>query len=346
MLQQSTGQTAPSAEYVQQEAQLIERAGRLLDIRTKPPEFSGESDAWPEYKFRMEMLMGMLGLKESMANALKDPVAVTEAKIQLSTELRAQSTLLYSLLSETCRGRAHVLVRIESEGFLAWRRLVGEYQPAKAYRYVNLLAKLLNPSFNIQEQFMPQLLRWEQELHEYEAQTGSKLDDGVKCAVVARHAPERIRTFLTMTYEDLSESFEKLKEALQQFHLRNLMYETQVKEQLSEVEAVKGLSHQGGSGSKAKGSGRKARGSGRKAPGNSTNNDNFHKTPGKGSGNRHNKLHNHRAKERDNSSGTNSHNNFHFHRDNGDKAKDNNNNHSHHNNNHFNNDSFQSQKGQ
>ena len=204
----SMSATCPaSTDFAQQETQLIERAGRLLDFRAKPPQFSGESDAWPEYRFRMEMLLGMLGLKECMANALRDPVSFTQAKINASAELRAQSMSLYSLLSETCHGRAHVLIRIESEGLLAWRRLNGEYQPSKAFRYVNLLAQLLNPTFLVNQQFMPQLLTWEREVHEYEAQTGNRLDDGVKCGVIARHAPEQIRNFLTLTYEDLSEKF-------------------------------------------------------------------------------------------------------------------------------------------
>eukprot|EP00972_Heterocapsa_arctica_P054905 8095156-Heterocapsa_arctica.AAC.1 len=57
------------------------------------------------------------------------------------------SRFLYNLLVQLCHGEALALIRLipRSNGMLAWRRLVNEYEPEVAARYCAVLASLLMP---------------------------------------------------------------------------------------------------------------------------------------------------------------------------------------------------------
>eukprot|EP00972_Heterocapsa_arctica_P014627 2154604-Heterocapsa_arctica.AAC.1 len=59
------------------------------------------------------------------------------------------SRFLYNLLVQLCHGEALAMVLLvpHSNGMLAWRKLVNEYEPEVAARYSAVLASLLMPEW-------------------------------------------------------------------------------------------------------------------------------------------------------------------------------------------------------
>ena len=176
-----------------------EAAARLVDMRgvARPPTFNGASEAWGEFRFRLESLAGLLSLDVGMKKART--CSLEELALEVDDEDEAtRSRLLYNLLVQICGGRASTLLRLlpRGNGWLAWRKLCDEYEPSVTSRHLSMLVGVLTPQWDESTAFTDQLMRWEKSLKEYEATTGESVPDPVKCAMVARWAPERIRAWI------------------------------------------------------------------------------------------------------------------------------------------------------
>eukprot|EP00972_Heterocapsa_arctica_P039719 5853437-Heterocapsa_arctica.AAC.1 len=128
------------------------------------------------------------------------------------------SCFLYSLLVQLCHGEALAMVRLvpPTNGLLAWRKLVYEYEPEVAAPYCAVLASLLMPEWRDDltlHQFMEPLLVCERRVISYEASVGALMPDSYNCAVVMKKGPKDIRAFLRGHAEDFTQDT-RLKHAL------------------------------------------------------------------------------------------------------------------------------------
>ena len=90
-------------------------ATKLIDLRGigRPPQFSGEDAAWPEFKFRMECLGSLLGMESVM---------MAESIEQLRDGDLLKEKFLYSVLVQVCEGGSFAVVRQtrRGDGAMAW----------------------------------------------------------------------------------------------------------------------------------------------------------------------------------------------------------------------------------
>ena len=119
------------------------------------------------------------------------------------------------------------LVRVArpGHGFMSWRVLVDEYEPALAARRMAVLSGLLNPSWR-ESGFLEQWLNWEREVQQYEDSSGSRIPDDIRCAVVAKHSPARVRDFLRLSSVDLTTNYDVLRSSLRGFFVRSRVYDS------------------------------------------------------------------------------------------------------------------------
>lgn len=240
---------------------LFERASRVVELKRQPPKFSGKEEEWREWKFKFEGVVDLIG--GGLPEAMKQAVRMEEEELELESmegALREAGTLLNGLLQVCCEGKAATLVRLiePSNGLLAWRQLLTEYEPKTSYRFVRWLSKLLNPTWKPGISFLDQLKAWENEIRDYERASGANLPSDVRCSVVSLHAPSSIRSFLKSSTEDYTENYEKLKTAIREHHARALVYgnDDQGKYSPMELDAIKGEGKEGkGKGKSGKGKG-------------------------------------------------------------------------------------------
>ena len=212
----STAVTAASAG-------LIDRAAKVIDLRARPPQFSGDEKQWEEWRFKMETLLNLLNMKETLAQAVTLPMEELQRRL-LEPEIQAQSSFLYNVLVEACKGKASAMIRLERDGLTAWRKLVEEFEPQRTFQQVAQLSKLLTPTWRADQPFLPQLQVWEQHISEYEVRSKTSIASNIKCAVVAQWSPEHVRNLLRYYPQDLSLDYGQLREVLVQQHLRARMY--------------------------------------------------------------------------------------------------------------------------
>ena len=145
----------------------------------RPPQFSGKDSDWEEFRFRLESLAALLQLQEPMRRAAQaseiDLVSLADAWIP-------GAALLLNLLVQCCQGRALVILRMirDSNGFLAWKRLVEEYEPTSTTRHNALLMDLMSPKFHHIDTLDQDLMKWEHQVSQSELATGSSVSDLVK----------------------------------------------------------------------------------------------------------------------------------------------------------------------
>eukprot|EP00972_Heterocapsa_arctica_P045301 6687732-Heterocapsa_arctica.AAC.1 len=73
-----------------------------------------------------------------------------------------------------------------------------------------MLSALLTPVWSSSHPFLEQLLQWERACDDYRAASGIPLPDNVKCAIVARWAPDPARSFLHMSPTEYTDDYEAL----------------------------------------------------------------------------------------------------------------------------------------
>jgi hypothetical protein len=166
--------------------QFAEKAGKIIDLKAvcKPSLFSGEDARWPEWRYKTENMMKLIGLSELAKDALKAEEHELEHAV-MSTRAEAASTFLHGLLVNVVTGKALTIVKLAGEnGFLAWKRLVQMYEPKRALRHTAMLRGILNPAWTDKKDFTTQWLEWEREVEEYEEVSGQEFRSPERCATV------------------------------------------------------------------------------------------------------------------------------------------------------------------
>ena len=136
---------APTLQGLLQLSAQIVRPRVDLKGWARPPYFNGTESDWPEFKSRLENLASLFDLEEllTQAGAYGGSIVFDD----LTSDERANTKFLYSLLVQVCAGRAMKLIRLvpRHDGFSAWQRLVQEYEPQLLSRHCAMLAGILSP---------------------------------------------------------------------------------------------------------------------------------------------------------------------------------------------------------
>ena len=133
---------------------------RLVDLKglAKLPEFDGTDSTWPDWKFRFEAVIGLMG----MESALKEARTAVPDEDLLPDREKHMSSTLWSIMAQILHGRAYSLLKTVKPhfGFTAWNRLWKEYElPDQVPKQMAMLSSLLKPKWrNDVGGFMDQLL--------------------------------------------------------------------------------------------------------------------------------------------------------------------------------------------
>ena len=105
-------------------------------------------------------------------------------------------------------------------GFQVWCKLHKEYEARLAGRYQGMLTALMNPEGwkSLDDiKFAEAYLKWQGDVMQYELHKLKPLEDQVKIAVVMRHAPDQIRSFLRQQPHHIGDDYHRLDTVLNNY---------------------------------------------------------------------------------------------------------------------------------
>ena len=109
-------------------------------------------------------------------------------------ERRETDKALYTSLAMACKNNV-VKTVTHKRGFESWRKLCKKYGSATGtslHEYTNLLEY----DFGTTDGFKKRLLKWENQIVDFQKATGEVFSDRLKCAIVLSRSPGPIRTYL------------------------------------------------------------------------------------------------------------------------------------------------------
>ena len=91
---------------------------RLVDLKglAKLPEFDGTDSTWPDWKFRFEAVIGLMG----MESALKEARTVVPDEDLLPDREKHMSSTLWSIMAQILHGRAYSLLKTVKRETAFW----------------------------------------------------------------------------------------------------------------------------------------------------------------------------------------------------------------------------------
>ena len=223
-------------------AQMQQNMLRMVDIKglAKLVPFSGAEEDWPEWHFRTKALgplLGLAGIMKIAETAVADP---DEEAWNLQDKVASQ--LLWSILSQTLRGRAYLILRMvpEGHGATVWFRVYQDYQmPKQIPRQMAMLVGLLEPRFGAEiAGFLDKFLSWERRIADLQAHDGIVLPESVRCAVLMTKSPKAIRRFLENQAVIVQTSYSAMRQALQLYLYRNRSFDSEGTTQAMEVDVA------------------------------------------------------------------------------------------------------------
>lgn len=204
-----------------------ETYARILDVKGigKLPTFSGEQNEFHDWKFKFEVSMSLLQLREGMEAAIRiqGPIDFSD----LSAEAQYKARVLFAILVQQVTGKALSIAKlVDSEnGFEAWRRICSEYDPESNVRSSKMLVSILRPNFaDDLEGFSKGLLDWEFSVKKWEMLSHYALPDFIKIAVIQGAAPKSIEPFLL--YQEEFRVYQEMKEKILRYCHRNVKFDT------------------------------------------------------------------------------------------------------------------------
>ena len=158
----------------------------LVDTRQlgKPEKFSGDPGSFEDWSFVFEAYMSCVDRRYI---ALFDRVRFSDTpwSNRMMTGVECElSVQLYYTLAMLLQGRALDTCQTAGlgEGFETYRRLVAEYKPRLASRFVGTLMQMLSTRFSTDVE--ADLPAFEKMVRRYEQETGKTLDDQLKVGIV------------------------------------------------------------------------------------------------------------------------------------------------------------------
>ena len=161
----------------------------------KPSDFSGDRREWRHFEWVFRNWFGFLydTAEEWLDQAANSPVELGEAV----PDRRETDKALYMSLAMVCKNEALDVVKTvtHKRGVESWRRLSKEYgvtAGTSLHEYTNLLEY----DFGTTDGFKKRLLKWENQIVDFQKATGEVFSDRLKCAIVLSRSPAPIRTYL------------------------------------------------------------------------------------------------------------------------------------------------------
>ena len=158
----------------------------LVDTRQlgKPDKFSGEPAAFEDWSFVLEAYMCCVnrGFQTLFERIRYSDVPVLQAS--LSPAEAELSTQLFYTLVMLLQGRALDIAQNTDlgNGLEVYRKLVSEYRPRLASRFVGTLTQLMSHKFTASLE--AEIPFFEKLVRRYEAETGKVLDDTIKLGII------------------------------------------------------------------------------------------------------------------------------------------------------------------
>ena len=151
-------------------------------------------------------------------NVRAEELALDE--IDAENALKAKALWYLLLQSQSMRGLAILESTEKYSGFLAWRTLVDDFQPASGGRFTQMLQALLHPKWQEKGNFSLQLRTWEKNVNAYVLQSKESFSDAMKIATITMFAPKsekenvRLASLTSATdYAKFSEAFKTLRDS-------------------------------------------------------------------------------------------------------------------------------------
>ena len=237
---------------------ILHEVGKVLDLRgcVKPPAFSSKDKDWHDFRWRFGVMCTTLGIRQMLSEVEK----CTEQEYQsrtLTERARVFSRILYGILVSACpTGQAAALVRLapEGDGFAVWRSLIREFEPQQATRHISMLSSIMAPRWR-HGYFLEDLLRWEQEVREYEIASTSIVPDSMRMAIVMRNAPPDVRAWMRTT-EVSTTAWHEFRSSLNAFLLRGRTFDVKGDKQQGDDMEVGNVQPQKSFQDKSKGKGK------------------------------------------------------------------------------------------
>ncbi len=163
----------------------------VIDTRAigKPRVFGGNTEDFKDWAFQFQAYVALLDPRyvQALLAAASSPTEVPLASDP--DELVLQNTLCWivvMLVSGSALSEVRAIT--DANGLEAWRRLVMRYEPRSRNRQLALLDSVLRPEFGASsaDGLQDKLLRWEQEVRQYDATAASPLADEIKIATLLR----------------------------------------------------------------------------------------------------------------------------------------------------------------
>ena len=161
----------------------------------KPSDFSGDRQEWRHFEWVFRNWFGFLydTAEEWLDQAANSPVELGEAV----PDRRETDKALYMSLAMVCKNEALDVVKTvtHKRGFESWRKLSKEYGATTGtslHEYTNLLEY----DFGTTDGFQKRLLKWENQIVDFQKATSEVFSDTLKCAIVLSRPPAPVRTYL------------------------------------------------------------------------------------------------------------------------------------------------------
>ena len=104
-------------------------------------------------------------------------------------------------------------------GFQAWKALKENYEPNVGGRFTAMLMGIISPAWeNVKEpDFMDALESWEAQVRRYEEQSRDAISETTKVAIIMKHAPPALRSFIRTASTQLGTSYERTRKYARDF---------------------------------------------------------------------------------------------------------------------------------
>ena len=160
----------------------------------KPADFLEDRREWRHFEWVFRNWFGFL---YDAAEEWLDEAAVSVVEVGEAVQTRRETDKARHMsLAMVCKNDALDVVKrvTEKRGFECWRRLCkyGSATGTSLHEYSNLLEY----DFGTTDGFKKKLLKWENQIAEFQKATGESFSDRLKCATVLSRSPGPIKTYL------------------------------------------------------------------------------------------------------------------------------------------------------
>ena len=161
----------------------------------KPSDFSGDRREWRHFEWVFRNWFGFL--YDTAEDWLDQAACATGELGEAVPDRRETDKALYMSLAMVCKNEAPDVVKTvtHKRGFEIWRKLSKEYGATTGtslHEYTNLLEY----DFGTTDGFKKRLLKWENQIVDFQKATGEVFSDRLKCAIVLSRSPAPTRTYL------------------------------------------------------------------------------------------------------------------------------------------------------